>query len=345
MSAHKTCNTICRLLLCKYLVGSMPMYGSLQVSYTDLFSTGPARHVKIGVAAVGGIGVILVLATFVVLGTLLFKARKRKGADSQLPLNSAVPQTRWPGFQSSREVADAGLGPTPSGIDIDAGASKESPPHDAHGAPPIFNVSARSAVARTALELLEESLTLSHARGDTPGSPQDAVLVVVGTGADSAREPHNATYLSPDHDADLSVSRHSEKTDSARTFHSQFTRSRAGTKVGEAQGVSKVGEEPHHEELWTRGVNPADVHILRDTRGQPVVLGRGAYAIVYLGRWQATLVAVKVMLANDSDAAQREVQAEADILRALRHPNVVLLMAICISPGQQVLLVTPETFA
>jgi hypothetical protein len=38
-----------------------------------------------------------------------------------------------------------------------------------------------------------------------------------------------------------------------------------------------------------------------------------------------------------SDAgAEREVQAEADILHGLRHPNVVLPMAVRISHGQQV---------
>jgi hypothetical protein len=320
----------------------MPIYVSVQVTYTDLFSTGRARYVKIGVTAVGGIGVILLLATCVVVGMLLFKARKRKGGDPDLPLNFHPPQAGAPGFQSSRDGTEAKS--RPIATVIDASAFKKSSGHDPlgghHGAP-IFNMSARSAVAGTALELLTESLTLSHAPGDRASSPQDAGLVLAEQGADSARDPHCATDLSPDHDADLSVSRHSDKTDSARTFHSLLTQSRAGAQVGWAQGVNKVGEGPHHEELWTRGVNPADVDILRDTRGQPFVLGRGAYAIVYLGRWQATLVAVKVMLANDSDAAQREVQAEADILRALRHPNVVLLMAICISPGQQVLLVTP----
>jgi hypothetical protein len=48
------------------------------------------------------------------------------------------------------------------------------------------------------------------------------------------------------------------------------------------------------------------------------------------------MVAVKVMLSSESEAAQHKVRAEADILRGLRHPNVVLLMAICIAPTQQV---------
>jgi serine/threonine protein kinase len=96
---------------------------------------------------------------------------------------------------------------------------------------------------------------------------------------------------------------------------------------------SDTGEQT--SELWTRGVSPADVDIQSDASGQPAVLGRGAYAVVYLGRWGATQVAVKVMRESDA-GAEREVRAEADILIALRHPNVVLLMAVCISPGRPV---------
>jgi hypothetical protein len=142
-------------------------------------------------------------------------------------------------------------------------------------------------------------------------------------------------------------------------FYSLWTGSRAARSAGETpdcrslpvppahadtglvkwcqpENGKQVRHEHEHGDLWTRGVDPADVDILKGTLGQPVVLGQGAYGIVYLGRWQATLVAVKVMLTSDSDAALGEVQGEADILRGLRHPNVVLLMAVCISPGHQV---------
>ncbi len=93
--------------------------------------------------------------------------------------------------------------------------------------------------------------------------------------------------------------------------------------------------EQQTQELWTHGLDPKDVEILRGPRGRAVGLGRGAYATVYLARWQDTLVAVKVMNAGDSDA-QQEVQAEADTLGRLRHPNVVFLMGVCILPPQRV---------
>jgi serine/threonine protein kinase len=103
----------------------------------------------------------------------------------------------------------------------------------------------------------------------------------------------------------------------------------------EGRTLSSAGGVSWASDLWTRGIPPADVDIQMDRSGQPAVLGRGAYAVVYLGRWRATQVAVKVLLVSDA-AAHRQVRAEADILITLRHPNVVMLMAVCISPRQPV---------
>jgi hypothetical protein len=112
---------------------------------------------------------------------------------------------------------------------------------------------------------------------------------------------------------------------------------RSGRKPAlDAAKGNKLVEDIQGQEMWTGGVDPAEVDILKDARGQPIVLGRGQHAVVYLGRWQATQVAVKVMLASDTADAQEEMQAQADILRRLTHPNIVLLMAVCISPGEKV---------
>jgi hypothetical protein len=99
-----------------------------------------------------------------------------------------------------------------------------------------------------------------------------------------------------------------------------------------------AGEEQDvdHDMCWPRGVDGAELEILKDNRGQPLVLGEGAYAEVYLGRWGATLVAVKMMRGGGSGSFQQKVQTEADTLRKLIHPNVVLLMAVCVSPAQKV---------
>jgi hypothetical protein len=92
--------------------------------------------------------------------------------------------------------------------------------------------------------------------------------------------------------------------------------------------------EADHDTLWPCEVDGAELDIVKDSRGQPLVLGEGASAKVYLGRWGATLVAVKMMLGKDPGGFQPKVQTEADTLRKLIHPNVVLLMAVHVSPAQ-----------
>jgi hypothetical protein len=96
------------------------------------------------------------------------------------------------------------------------------------------------------------------------------------------------------------------------------------------------GEVVHQEELWTQGVDPANVAICKDSAGQAKVLGWGRFAISYWGTWRDTQVAVKVMLASNSVKAQRKVRAHTDSLGRLRHPNIVSLMGVCISPGEEV---------
>jgi hypothetical protein len=316
----------------------------------DLVPTGWSRAKKAGVGAGAGVGAALLLAGGILLGILLYKARTQNGDKPKNPSPFKLPP-KVAGFFGRR-----------SGTDKD-----EDTPHkwgSSQGPNPVPagpDAASGTYVSSTALDLINDRQALSGARGDGVEGEEatpEVVLVFVGPGAQGSGPPigfdpanaaswgHEGVPLTPEHNGG--------KTDSARTLHSTFTGSAANKNAAQSpaqalpgagptdgdgvpQGKEKKdGDEPHHEELWTRGVNPADVEILRDTRGQPVLLGRGAYAVVYLGRWQATLVAVKVMIASDSDAAQREVQAEADILRGLRHPNVVLLMAVCISPGQQV---------
>ena len=55
------------------------------------------------------------------------------------------------------------------------------------------------------------------------------------------------------------------------------------------------------------------------------VLGRGGFGEVYQGTWRMTDVAVKVLLLGQlTNDARKEFEAEAQIMRKLRHPNIVL---------------------
>ena len=54
-------------------------------------------------------------------------------------------------------------------------------------------------------------------------------------------------------------------------------------------------------------------------------IGRGGFGVVYQGTWRMTDVAIKVLLLEQlTDVARKEFEAEAQIMRKLRHPNIVL---------------------
>jgi hypothetical protein len=293
---------------------------------------------------------VLLLAACAFAGMLLYKAitNQEKAAQLPRPFRPLAKAASWLTRGSESEPT-----PPPWSRDRNAGEPwKLSSSREMTGVAPDVNVSTGT-VASTALDLMRDNQTLSQARRDVEASDPEVINVVVDRNTEGSAHPSGtANHSSAPHQGEVSSQADGAKAERPRSWHTMWSRSWGRKKaeeppklgveemelreLGEPKKDGKGRDEPQHEALWTRGVDPADVEILRDPRDQPLVLGRGAYAVVYLGRWQATLVAVKVMLASDSDAAQREVQAEADILRGLRHPNVVLLMAVCVSPGQQV---------
>jgi hypothetical protein len=106
-----------------------------------------------------------------------------------------------------------------------------------------------------------------------------------------------------------------------------------GNNGGRMPHPAELQPHPAERDLWTRGVDPADVEFQTDFTGSTVGLGYGQYATVYLGRWQATRVAVKIRRLTTRTpifpSCSRTALEEFDIQRVLRHPNVVLLMAVC----------------
>eukprot|EP01061_Rhynchopus_euleeides_P008193 TRINITY_DN1722_c1_g1_i1.p1 TRINITY_DN1722_c1_g1~~TRINITY_DN1722_c1_g1_i1.p1 ORF type:complete len:548 (+),score=178.80 TRINITY_DN1722_c1_g1_i1:222-1865(+) len=78
-------------------------------------------------------------------------------------------------------------------------------------------------------------------------------------------------------------------------------------------------------------INPKDVVI--DTSK---VLGKGGFGVVYLGDFQATEVAVKVML-GDSKPDKEELEdwkREIEIMTHLRHPNILALLGAVFTDGK-----------
>lgn len=61
-------------------------------------------------------------------------------------------------------------------------------------------------------------------------------------------------------------------------------------------------------------------------------VGQGSYAIVYRGLWNGSDVAIKVFLGNEyNEGTLLGYKKEIDIMRRLRHPNVLLFMGACYS--------------
>eukprot|EP00013_Stygamoeba_regulata_P009800 CAMPEP_0177666264 /NCGR_PEP_ID=MMETSP0447-20121125/21490_1 /TAXON_ID=0 /ORGANISM="Stygamoeba regulata, Strain BSH-02190019" /LENGTH=468 /DNA_ID=CAMNT_0019172403 /DNA_START=12 /DNA_END=1419 /DNA_ORIENTATION=+ len=72
-----------------------------------------------------------------------------------------------------------------------------------------------------------------------------------------------------------------------------------------------------------------------------VELGRGAFGVVYKGKWRLQDVAVKKLLDSLTDKELEEFKLEAALMMGLRpHRNVVQMLGICADPGQPLAIVT-----
>jgi len=61
-------------------------------------------------------------------------------------------------------------------------------------------------------------------------------------------------------------------------------------------------------------------------------IGKGAFGIVYLGKWRSSKVAVKKIIDENAKSLE-EFEAEGQIMTRLRpHKNVVLFLGVCIDP-------------
>jgi hypothetical protein len=268
---------------------------------------GLISRTKLAIALGVGIGSVVIVVTCVIIGFVIWK--RQKSAPGCLGFGK--PAQSHCLITTSQPAAGPATRDTPFGMPTLCHGLASGKTLGEHG-PGISGLQTSAALATsTALDLLSEP------HGPFVHQPVPTEPGVLDASAPSVTEQPQSS--------------HSRKPETLHTMPSE--------DISREDAETSSGMHDEVDGLWTRGVDPGDVEIQRDAHGQAIVIGRGAYAVVYLGRWQATLVAVKVMLSGDSEPAQRELRAEADILRGLRHPNVVLLMAICIHPNQQVSII------
>ncbi|KAK9843548.1 hypothetical protein WJX81_008198 [Elliptochloris bilobata] len=132
----------------------------------------------------------------------------------------------------------------------------------------------------------------------------------------------------------------------ASSANSQQTSSRGlslhvsvGTAEAAAAALAAAEDRVLSERLVDQQLRPEDIVFAEGVDGKPHLLGKGAFGEVYLARWNYTEVAVKVLHVGENIRQQEEFRREAELLRALRHPNVVMYLGSCLVPGQQNMVV------
>lgn len=118
-------------------------------------------------------------------------------------------------------------------------------------------------------------------------------------------------------------------------------------KAGEVEGAAEVqvgvrnflgsgDSHASHGSSSSKGENESISMVDSDIRWEDIKVGeevgQGSYAVVYHGLWNGSDVAIKVYFGKDySEGTLLDYKKEIDIMRRLRHPNVLLFMGACYS--------------
>ncbi|KAH1115564.1 hypothetical protein J1N35_008942 [Gossypium stocksii] len=93
-----------------------------------------------------------------------------------------------------------------------------------------------------------------------------------------------------------------------------------GDSTGSQESQSSKGDNNESNSMVDCEIRWEDLHL-----GEEV--GQGSYAVVYRGIWNGSDVAVKVYFAGEyKESTLLDYKKEIDIMRKLRHPNVLLFM-------------------
>ncbi|KAB2088787.1 hypothetical protein ES319_A03G022400v1 [Gossypium barbadense] len=93
-----------------------------------------------------------------------------------------------------------------------------------------------------------------------------------------------------------------------------------GNSTGSQESQSSKGDNNESNSMIDCEIRWEDLHL-----GEEV--GQGSYAVVYRGIWNGSDVAVKVYFAGEyKESTLLDYKKEIDIMRKLRHPNVLLFM-------------------
>jgi hypothetical protein len=199
------------------------------------FPAGWSTPAKIGIGVGAAIGTALLLASCIIVGVLLHRARNKPIPAPEAPA-PCTPLAKAHGLKPCRDRAGAQPPPRETTIDV-VNPGNWVPTHDqAPGGSSPFNPSLQRSVACTALDLLKGHQVVSAAPGNARRSARRSapglVRVVVDRRAHSPGEPSVVEVQSPGGMAGVGVDnarRHLRgastsrdrmgRTDSARTLH------------------------------------------------------------------------------------------------------------------------------
>jgi hypothetical protein len=134
--------------------------------------------------------------------------------------------------------------------------------------------------------------------------------------------PQNRALNPPD---DLSYFRVEELQDDGRSPRAAAPGFEGGTPLVQMPSTTLHSPPSSRPRAWGPWeVDPGDVLV-----GERIAMG--GFAEVFLGKYQGTLVAVKLLLHVDGGAASRFCR-EVQLLASLRHPNLILFMGYAMKP-------------
>lgn len=112
-------------------------------------------------------------------------------------------------------------------------------------------------------------------------------------------------------------------------------------------GRSRANTSNNHRSFSSKGNNISKVVLGCEIHWEDLDLGeeigQGSFAVVHHGMWNGSDVAVKVFFGNDySEKTLLDYKTEIDIMRRLRHPNVLLFMGAVYSKENEKLAIVTE---
>ncbi|XP_010255507.1 PREDICTED: serine/threonine-protein kinase EDR1 isoform X2 [Nelumbo nucifera] len=150
-------------------------------------------------------------------------------------------------------------------------------------------------------------------------SRPEILLPVLDLQHDRKEEPQTNTEKSEDSEVGSTLGQKPELTQSPPLLSS-------GLSVGNSHGSSSTKGDRESHSTANCEINWEDLHIGEE-------IGQGSFSVVYRGMWNGSDVAIKLYFENEyREEILLDYSTEIDIMKRVRHPNILLFMGAVYSP-------------